>query len=198
MGGAEGEAVDGAEEALVVGGRRLVRELAGESSDQGDGDALGARQGEVGVHVVAVGRVDVVAQPDPGVGDAQAGRGEGGGDRRGRAGGGVRGGVEGEWRAGHRDPVEERLGEARVVVAGDEDDLDVADRRADLGERRQRQVERRPERPFAQLDHVAEQHEAVGAAQLLEQDGADPGVADHVAAAGGAEVEVGDDRCLHL
>lgn len=79
------------------------------------------------------------------------------------------------------------------MVAGDEDDLGVAERRADLGERRQRQVERRPERPFAQLDRVAEQDQAVGAAQLVEQDGADPGVAQHVAAAGRAEVEVGDD-----
>ena len=34
LGGAEGEPVDGAEEALVVGGGRLVRELAGDPADQ--------------------------------------------------------------------------------------------------------------------------------------------------------------------
>ena len=76
-------------------------------------------------------------------------------------------------------------------------DLDVAERRAELGEERARLVERRAERSFAQLDDVAEQDEALGPAQLLEQDGADLGIAEHVAAAGRAEVEVGDDRRLH-
>ena len=74
----------------------------------------------------------------------------------------------------------------------------VADRRAELGEEREGVLERRAERALAQLDDVAEQDQALGAAQLLEQDRADLGVAQHVAAAGDAEVQVGDDRRLHV
>jgi hypothetical protein len=152
----------------------------------------------VQVHVVAVGRVDVVAQPDAGVGDPQAGGGEGGGDRRGRAGGRVGRRVQRQRRVFQREAVEQRFGEARVVVAGGDDDLDLADRRAELGEEGEGELQRRAERPLAQLDDVPEQDQALGAAQLLEQDRADLGVAEHVAAARDAQVQVGDNRRLHV
>ena len=84
------------------------------------------------------------------------------------------------------------------MVAGEEDDLDVADRGAELGEHREGVLERRAERAVAQLDRVAEQDQALGPAQLLEQHGAGLGVAQHVAAGGRAEVQVGDDGRLHL
>ncbi len=59
-------------------------------------------------------------------------------------------------------------------------------------------VERGAERQVAQLDDVAEQDDAVGAGDLLQQDPADSGFAQYVLAAGHAEVEVGDDRRPHL
>jgi hypothetical protein len=198
LGGAEGEAVDGAEEALVVGGPGGVGERPGDPPHRGGGDAFGAGEAEVEVHVVAVGGVDVVAQPDARVGEAQAGGAEGGGDRRGRAGARLGARVERQRHVLDRELVEQRLGEAVVVVAGDEDDVDLADRGAELGEEGEGVLERGAERALAQLDHVAEQDEALGAAQLLDQEGADLRVAQEVAAARRAEVEVGDDRRLHV
>ncbi len=66
------------------------------------------------------------------------------------------------------------------MVAGDEDHLDLADRRSEVLEERAGGGERRAERAFAQLDDVAEQDDAVGAAQLREEDRADLGVAQDV------------------
>jgi hypothetical protein len=96
-----------------------------------------------------------------------------------------------------RELIEQRLGEAGVVVAGHERHLDLAQRFPELLEERAAALQRRPERQVAQLDHVAEEDEAVGAGYLLEEHAADIAVAQHVLVAGDAEVEVGDDRRPH-
>ncbi len=83
------------------------------------------------------------------------------------------------------------------MVTGDEDHLDVADRLAQLLEERPRAFERGTERKVAQLDHVAEQDEAVGAGDLLQQHSPHRRIAQHVLVGGDAEVEVGDDRRPH-
>ena len=151
---------------------------------------------------MAVDRVDVVAQPDAGVGDLDArGRGllgEPGGQRAG---------------VGRRDPLLEaeeagRLGlqaavdpagdEPVVVVAADDQQLAVgAERAPEVGEHRRRDLGGVALRRLAQLDPVAEDHEAVVARHLLEQRLAQLRAAEQVGAAGGAEVEVGDDERAH-
>ena len=73
----------------------------------------------------------------------------------------------------------------------------LAQRRAELLEEGAGRVERGAEREVAQLDHVAEQDHAVGAGDLLQQQAADLRQAQHVLAAGDAEVEVGEDRGPH-
>ena len=186
LGGAEGESVEGAEEALVVGGRRPGRGAApAMPATAASGDALGARQAQVEVHVVAVGGVDVVAQPDAGVGDPQAGGGEGGGDRR-RSGRGR--GRRSASRASGASSIESRSssGSARRAswLPGTRTTSTSPTAAPSSAKNGQGAVERRAERAFAQLDDVAEQDQALGAAQLLEQDGADLGVAQDVAAAG--------------
>src|ERR1700750_3054483 len=87
---------------------------------------------------------------------------EGGGDRRGRAVARLGRSVQRQWRVLQREAVEQRFGEARVVVAGGEDDLDVPDRGAELDEEGERELQRRAERPLAQLDDVPEQDQALG------------------------------------
>jgi len=99
--------------------------------------------------------------------------------------------------AGERELVEQRLGEAVVVIAGDEDDLSPGQRLAELPEERAGAGEGDAERQVAQLDRVAEQDEAVGAGDLLEEGSAHARLAQHVVPAGTAEVEVGDDRRPH-
>ena len=80
VGEAEGEAVERAQDALVVAGRGRLGRAAAAAHDRRRGDALQPRQCHVAVHVVAVGGVDVVAQPDAGVGDAELGLAEPGAD----------------------------------------------------------------------------------------------------------------------
>ena len=97
-----------------------------------------------------------------------------------------------------RELFEQRLGEAVVVVAGDEDDARARHRFAELLEERVGRASRtRARGKVAQLEHVAEQDEAVGGGDLLEQDAADRRVAGDVLAGGGAEVQVGNDRGAH-
>jgi hypothetical protein len=147
---------------------------------------------------VAVGDVDVAADPEAGVGDPQARRPEPLVDQRRGTRGRAGALLEPEPLAvGKRELVEQRLGEAVVVVAGDNHDLALAERFSQLGEERACRRQRRADREVAQLDRVAEEDDAVGAADLLEQRAPDLGMAQHVLAAGGAEVEVGDDRRAH-
>jgi hypothetical protein len=148
---------------------------------------------------VAVGGVDVVAQPDPRVGDAQVGRSQPGVDR---GAGAVAGRVVVLLEpklpgAAEREPIEQRLGQAVVVVAGHDRHLALAQCLTQLLEEGTGGVEGNAEREVAQLDHVAEQDDAVGVADLLQQDASHRRVAQHVLTAGGAEVEVGDDRRPH-
>jgi hypothetical protein len=146
-----------------------------------------------------MGCVDVVAQPETGVGDPQLRRSEPGGDRgAGAAGAGLVVLLEAELgRTRQREAVEQRLGEAVIVVAGDDRHLAVSQRLAQLCEEGSGRVERGAEGELAQLDDVAEQDDPVGAGDLLEQEAADLGQAQNVLAAGHAEVEIGDDRRPH-
>ena len=85
---------------------------------------------------MAVGGVDVVAQPDAGVGDAQLGLAQPPCDpRRGlpRRQGAV---LEAESAAADRQLLQQRLGQAVVVVAGDEHDAAPGHRLAQLLEER--------------------------------------------------------------
>ncbi len=144
---------------------------------------------------MAVGRVDVVAQPDSGVGDLQRSAAEPAGDpRRGFA---LRLGAMLEAQRlsrPQRHPFDQRIGETVVVVSGDEDDLAPGERRAELFEEGPGALHRGAERQFAQLQGVAEQDEPVGRRDLLEQQAADLRVAQQVLAEGAAQVQVGDDR----
>ena len=108
-------------------------------------------------------RVDVVAQPYARIGEREAGRRSRLRERGNRvAGRPLRPLGEPERR---RDAVavaalEPRRDERVVVVAGHEHDLAVgAERRARLREERPRRRERLAQRPLAQLERVAEQHE---------------------------------------
>jgi hypothetical protein len=81
------------------------------------------------------------------------------------------------------------------VVAGHEHDLAVAaEPPAERLEERPRVREGGPQRSLPQLDRVAEQDDARDAVERLQQRLARRGAAQQVVAAGGAEVEVGDDE----
>jgi hypothetical protein len=197
LGEAEEEAVDRAQDALVVGRRRGIRRAAAAAHDRRRGDALQSRQAHVAVHVVTVGGVDVVAQPDAGVGDAELGLAEPGGDVAGRAGGRQGAVLEAEAGGAHGDLFEQRLGQAVVVVAGHEDDAPAGHRLAQLREERLDELEHAGKRQVAHLQRVAEQDEPIGGGDLVKQSPADLRVAGDVLAGGAAQVQVGDDRRAH-
>ena len=70
LGEAEDQVVDGRVDLLVVvGGLTPPGRPAAEPVDRGDREPLDRRQRDVAVEVVAVGGVDVVADPDAGVAD---------------------------------------------------------------------------------------------------------------------------------
>ena len=81
-----------------------------------------------------------------------------------------------------------------VVVARHEHDLAAAHGGPDLAEERLARSQRLADRAVAQLEDVAEEHEAVGAVQRLEQRRAHLGLAQDVGAGAPAEVQVGDDQ----
>ena len=99
--------------------------------------------------------------------------------------------------AGDRELVEQRLGQAVVVVTWDEDRFAAPQRLAELLEERTCRGERLAERPLAQLNRVAEEDYPVGGRDLLQQRASDRRVADDVFPGGAAEVQVGDDRSAH-
>jgi hypothetical protein len=105
--------------------------------------------------------------------------------------------LEPEGPAAQRDLFEQRLGEAVVVVAGDQHDPPAGHRLAELLEEGLDDLQHLREGQLAQLEHVAEQDEAVGSADLVEQDAANRRVPAEVLAGGAAEVQVGDDRGAH-
>ena len=123
---------------------------------------------------MTVGRVDVLAQPDAGVGEPEAGSPQPLVEQCGGAGGGPIALLKPQGRTvGEGQLVEKRLGEAVVVVAWYEDRLAVAQRLAQLLEKGSRNSQGETERPLAQLDHVAEQDYAVSCGDLLEKRPAD-------------------------
>ena len=148
---------------------------------------------------MAVDRVDVVAQPQPGVGDGHAGgRGVLGEADRERAGVLRRHHLleaEEARRLGLQPPVDPARHEAVVVVAADEHELAVgAEHAAEVLEHRPGERGRVALRVLAQLQAVTEDHQAARALERLEQGRAQLRAAEQVGAAHGAEVEVGDDE----
>ena len=197
LGDAVAESIYRGEHPLVIGGGGSGWQRPGGAHHRGGGDALRPRQRQMGVDVVAVGGVDVIAQPDAGVGEGEARRRQPLGEPLGRAGGGVEAVLEPERGSVEREPVQQRLGEAVVVVARDEARLAPGERLTEPAEEGPGRVEREPEGEVAQLDRVAEQDDAIGGGELRQQHLGDRGGAQDVVADGAAEVQVGDDRRPH-
>ena len=150
------------------------------------------------VQVVAVGGVDVVAKPDPRVGERDLGRRHVAGEQLERDAVDLAALLEPERRRTfERALLEPRLDQAMVVVARDHDHLGVADRLADRGQHRAGALQGLRHRPVAELDDVAEQHEPVDVCELGEEEVAHVGTAQQVDLAARAEMEVGDDRGAH-
>jgi hypothetical protein len=162
----EEEGVDRCGDALVVVGRVGLGVLVGRverigvgwrqpqrALDQRDPDPLERGDRQVPVQVVAVGGVDVVAEPDPRVGDPERHAVQGFGE--GRAGPRAQVGVLGQAEARLRPLLEPAADETVIVIAGDEHNL-ARDRVRELSQHGRRQLERGRDRAIAQLDHVAE------------------------------------------
>ena len=151
---------------------------------------------------MAVDGVDVVAQPQAGVGDRDV-RGRGalgqpGGERAGllRAHGLLE--AEEARGLGLQAAVDPARDEPVVVVAADQHELAVRPQRApEVGEHVAGQLGRVALGVLAQLEPVAEDHEPVDARHGLEQRRAQIGAAEQVRALLGAEVEIGDDERRH-
>ena len=151
---------------------------------------------------MAVERVDVVAQPDAGVGDLhRRGPRRLGQPPRQRAGLVRREALLEAEEAGRlalQARVDPARGEPVVVVAGRHDQLALRpERAADVGEERRRDLDRVAVRGLAQLERVAEDHEPVDLAERLQQRRAQVRAAQQVVALGLAEVQVGDDERPH-
>ncbi len=168
--------VDRREDPLVVIDR--ARAAVGEPRDpshHAGPDSLEHRHRRVRVAVVAVHRVDVVAQPHARVRrtHGRAAQPEGSSEHRERlAGTPVDRLLEPErrWRRRACAAVKPAVEQMMVVVAGDDHDLDAAaERLPERLENRARHLERIPRRPLAKLDDVPEQHEPVSATSRVEQ-----------------------------
>ena len=83
------------------------------------------------------------------------------------------------------------------MVARDDQERRIPDRRAELGEEGAGRFERRGQRAIAQLDGVSEQDDAVRALELGPQDPAKVGAAQQVGSAARSEVEVGENHRPH-
>ena len=147
-------------------------------------------------------RVDVVAQPDAGIGELDArGRGLLGEPRGQRPGLGRRDPLleaEEAGRLGLQTAVDPARHQPVVVVAGDDQQLAVGPERApEVGEHGRGDLGGVALRRLAQLERVAEDQQAVVARDLLEQRGAQLRAPQQVGAAAGAEVEVGDHERPH-
>ena len=147
-------------------------------------------------------REHVVAQPHARIGEPRAGRLRGARQRLGERAAVAR--LDPllepqESRAlGLEAPVDPARHEPVVVVAGHHHQLAVgAERLAQVGEHGHRQLGDVALGAIAQLDAVAEDHQAVDAAHRLEQRLAQLRPAEQVGALGGADVEVGDDERAH-
>jgi hypothetical protein len=143
------------------------------------------------VEVMPMGRIDVVAQPDPRVGHAHGGGAEEVGETSERSVAGVAELLQAE-RLGafERAALEPRLDQVVVVVAGDDDELRRVGGGADRAERLAGALERLRQRAVAELDHVTEEDDPVGAVERGEQELADLGTPQRIDAAAGAEMEI--------
>ncbi len=79
-----------------------------------------------------------------------------------------------------------------VVIAGNHDDL--ADRLPELAEHGRRLAQRLAQRTMSQLEHVAEQHQAINAGQRRHECRALALAAQYVRASAGAQMQIGDDE----
>jgi hypothetical protein len=93
--------------------------------------------------------------------------------------------------------LEQRLGEPVIVVAGDQQHLAAAHRLSQLLEEGACDLQHFRQGQLAQLEHVAEQDDAVGRADLCQQCLPDARVAQQVFADEATQVQVGDDRSAH-
>ena len=197
------ERVEGRERRLVVvGPRPRLGQPHDPAGHRPGGEPLERRRRRVQVEVVAVDRVDVVAEPHARVGDPQpGGRGELGEPDRQRAGGDRvdrLGEAEEAGRLGLQPRVDPAGDEPVVVVPRQHEDLALrAERAARVGEERAGQLRRVAVRRLAQLQAVAEDDEAVGVVQRGQQRRAQLGPPGQVLAGRGAEVQVGDDDRPH-
>ncbi len=198
LGEAEEEAVERAQDALVVGRCGGIGWASGGAHHRRRGDALHPRQAHMAVHVVAVGGVDVIAQPDAGVGDAELGVAEPGGrsawPARRQAGRGARG------RARHRPARPLRAAAQRGGGRGCRGRARPGDppspRRAPR--RRARTISSTWASGSSRSSSTSPSRTRRSAPRdLVEQDAADRRVASQVLAGGAAEVQVGDDRGAH-
>ncbi len=124
------------------------------------------------IEEVAVGGVDAGPKPHSRVGELDALRGPL--PRTSSAAGPDVAGIrcfEAERRGSLDAPtLEPLLEQVMVVIAGDDHQWRIADRRRELGEEGAGPIERRGQRAIAQLDGVAEQDHAVHALELGPQD----------------------------
>ena len=182
LGEAEEQRVDGRLHPLVLvdldarlpsGGTSGSGPVLGDPQDPLDrrhSQPLDRRHGQVAVEVVAVDRVDVLADPEPRVGEAHRRRAGVRGERLERQRPPARRSARARAAAPlERAPLEPRLDQVMVVVAGDDDQLAVRHRLAQRGDHRRRGLEHLGQRAVAQLEHVAEQDEPVDSVERLEQ-----------------------------
>ena len=145
--------------------------------------------------------VDTRREVESRVGERDLGAPQPGGDHAGRAVGGARCDrplVLGSKRPAREPPAREPgLGEGVIVIARDERDPLVGERRAEPLEEWPHLAEQRQPPASAQLEHVAEEHDPLGTVERGEQPIERLGVAREVVPARGAEVEIGKDRGLH-
>jgi hypothetical protein len=191
--------VERREHRLVVLRRRRVGDRADHPRERADREPLERRDDDVRVEVVAVRRVDVVAQPQARVGDLDGRRAQPGrqplGDPGGAAGRDALVEPERGGRVAALAPIQPAGGDRVVVVAGREDDLPGrAQRVADRPHDRLGDGQRVARRAVAQLQRVAEQHEPVDAVEALEQHRERLRSRQHVGARARAEMQVGDDE----
>jgi uncharacterized RDD family membrane protein YckC len=152
----------------------------------------------VPVKVVAVSGIDVVAQPEPGIGEPHpGGRGVSGNDLE-RASLRLADLLEPERRlAGERAPLQPCLDQVVVVVSGHDYDLAAGHRLAERRKRRRGGLQHLAERSVAELEHVAQQDEPVDIPERGQERLAKAAPPQQVGAAAEAEVQVGDHRRAH-
>ena len=159
---------------VVLGAERPARRFPGHPHHGANRQPFERRHGRVPVEVVAVNRIHVVTQPHAGVGHRHPSSAERRADalqRFPREWANLGFGPERHrWRLCDRSPLQGRSQQAVIVVAdGHHDRGGGGQRLAEDGERGKRRAEHVSPRPFAQLDHVPEQHQPVDVPHRREQ-----------------------------